>query len=251
MDRPEVLNAYDAEMYASMSDAWKELETDSSLRVGVLTGAGTKAFCAGNDLGKMAAGRSGGDRRRNTVGSLLRADQISKPVIAAINGFCLAGGLGLALQCDLRVADSTATFGTMAAKRGLLAAGGQSQRLARYVPIGKAFELLYFGERIDAEEALKINLVNRVVDAGMALKGAMEWAEVLARGAPLALAAAKRAIYEGGLSMPLEPALELEASLFGDLAKTDDAREGVKAFVEKRQPILPGGETGAGPAATR
>jgi len=239
LDRPEAMNSIDTEMFVQLGAAWDEFEADDGLWVAVVTGAGDRAFCAGRDLVKSAADERE-DWSRERSKARLTPDGIWKPVIAAVNGHCLAAGLALALACDLRVAAEHATFGTMAAKRGIVAGGGQTQRLARYVPFGKAMELLLFGERIDAAEAHRIGLVNTVVPRGEALPTALEWAERLTKNAPLAVRAMKRAAYEGAFEMPLREGLRLEARLYAEVLATEDASEGQRAFAEKREPQFRG-----------
>jgi enoyl-CoA hydratase/carnithine racemase len=238
LNRPEAMNSIDPEMYAQLGAAWDEFEGDDELRVAVVTGAGEKAFCSGRDLVKSAADprNDWSQRQENSArGVRLTPDGIWKPVIAAINGHCLAAGLALALGCDLRVASPNATFGTMAAKRGIVAGGGQTQRLARYVPFGKAMELILFGERIDAEEAFRIDLVNRLAPQAELMDFALGWAATLCENGPLALQAMKRAAYEGGLDSSFKDGMRLEAKLYAEIMKTEDAVEGQRAFAEKRK----------------
>lgn len=239
LNRPEAMNSIDAEMYRQLGEAWEEFEHDDELKVAIVTGAGEKAFCAGRDLVK-SANDTDGDWSRARAQNRLTPDGIWKPVIAAVNGHCLAAGLALALGCDVRVASPNATFGTMAAKRGIVAGGGQTQRLARYIPFGKAMEMILFAERIDAEEAHRLHLVNALAPDGGALDLAMEWARKLLLNGPLAMQAMKRAAYEGGFNMPLPEGLKLEARLYAEILETDDAKEGPRAFAEKRQPDFKG-----------
>jgi enoyl-CoA hydratase/carnithine racemase len=239
LDRPEAMNAIDAGMYAQLGAAWDEFEHDDSLHVAVVTGAGTKAFCAGRDLVKSSADPEN-DWSRHREQSRLTPDGIWKPVIAAINGHCLAAGLALALGCDLRIAATNATFGTMAAKRGIVAGGGQTQRLARYIPFGKAMEMILFADRIDADEAHRIHLVNTVVPEGQALETALEWASRLCENGPLAIRAMKQAMYEGGFEMSFTEGMQLEARLYAQVLQTEDAAEGPRAFAEKRPPKFQG-----------
>jgi E-phenylitaconyl-CoA hydratase len=242
LNRPEAMNSIDPEMYAQLGAAWDDFERDDELQVAILTGAGERAFCAGRDLVKSAADASNDwSQRRYAEGApRLTPDGIWKPVIAAINGHCLAAGLALALSCDLRIATPNATFGTMAARRGIVAGGGQTQRLARYIPFGKAMELILFGDRIDAEEAHRIGLVNRVVPSEQLMPAAVEWARKLCANGPLALRAMKQAAYEGGLGMPFPEGLRLEARLYAEVMKSEDAVEGQRAFAEKREPRFKG-----------
>lgn len=239
LDRPEAMNSIDREMFGQLAAAWDRFEQDDELWVAVVTGAGERAFCAGRDLVKSASD-GGEDWSRERGASRFIPEGIWKPTIAAVNGHCLAAGLALALACDLRIASANATFGTMAARRGIVAGGGQTQRLTRYIPFGKALELLLFGERIDAPEAYRIGLVNAVVPPGEALATALEWAERLARNAPLAVRAMKRAAYEGGLDLPFREGMRLEARLYAEVMSTEDAREGQQAFAEKREPQFRG-----------
>lgn len=239
LNRPEAMNSIDADMYRQIGAAWDTFEHDDELRVAIVTGAGEKAFCAGRDLVKSANDDSG-DWSRARERNRLTPDGIWKPVIAAVNGHCLAAGLALALGCDVRIAARNATFGTMAAKRGIVAGGGQTQRLARYIPFGKAMEMILFAERIDAEEAHRIHLVNRLVEEGQALDAAFEWAEKLLQNGPLAMQAMKQAAYEGGLGMPLDEGLRFEARKYAEILETEDAKEGPRAFAEKRPPRFKG-----------
>src|SRR3970282_2304155 len=232
LNRPEAMNSIDPEMFWQLTEAWNEFERDEGLFVAVVTGAGEKAFCAGRDLVKSAADASNDWSSRRTEGRLT-PEGIGKPTRAAINGHCLAAGLALALSCDLRMASPNATFGTMAAKRGIVAGGGQTQRLARYIPFGKAMEMILFGERIDAEEAQRIGLVNRLAPQADLLHAAMERAAKLCDNGPLALQPMKQAAYEGGWDMTFREGMRLEARLYAEVMKSEDAAEGQRAFAEK------------------
>ncbi len=233
LNRPEAMNSIDPQMFDQITEAWREFEEDDGLFVAIVTGAGEKAFCAGRDLVKSAADSTNDWSQRRHEGRLT-PEGIWKPVIAAVNGHCLAGGLALALGCDLRLASPNATFGTMAAKRGIVAGGGQTQRLPRYIPFGKAMEMILFGDRIEADEAYRLGLVNRVVPQAELLDTAMGWAARLCENGPLALQAMKRAAYEGGLDLPFREGMRLEARLYAEIQKTEDAAEGARAFAEKR-----------------
>jgi enoyl-CoA hydratase/carnithine racemase len=224
-------------MYEQLGAAWDELEGDDEVDVAVVTGAGERAFCAGRDLVKSAADASNdwSQGRGGAPAARLTPEGIWKPVIAAINGHCLAAGLALALGCDLRLASPNATFGTMAAKRGIVAGGGQTQRLARYIPFGMAMEMVLFGERIGADEAYRVGLVNRLVPQAELVDTALEWAARLGENGPLAVRAMKRAMYEGGLDSPFREGMRLEARLYNEIMKTEDAAEGQRAFAEKRR----------------
>ncbi|KAA0237731.1 MAG: enoyl-CoA hydratase/isomerase family protein [Chloroflexi bacterium CFX7] len=239
LNRPEAMNSIDPEMFDQLTAAWDEFEHDDALFVAIVTGAGEKAFCAGRDLVKSAADSSADWSQRRSEGRLT-PEGIWKPVIAAINGHCLAAGLALALGCDLRLATPNATFGTMAARRGIVAGGGQTQRLARYIPFAIAMEMILFGDRIDASEAYRVGLVNRIVPSGDLLPTAHEWARRLCENGPLALQAMKQAAYDGGLDMPLREGMRMEARLYTQVMKTEDAAEGQRAFAEKRPPQFKG-----------
>ena len=160
---------------------------------------------------------------------------IWKPIIAAINGFCLAGGLEMALACDLRVAADHATFGLLEVSRGIIPGAGGTQRLPRMIPMAKAMEIILMAQRIDAQEALRLGLVNRVVPLPEVMPTAMKMAEAILQNGPLAVRAAKEAIIRG-LSMTLEEGLRLESVLQSYLLVTEDAIEGPRAFAEKRKP---------------
>jgi enoyl-CoA hydratase/carnithine racemase len=235
IDRPEAMNALTPEMLFQLEDGLLELRDDDSLRVAVITGSGERAFSAGADLGRMAAGNGRPARKLALFDGL----DLDKPVIAAINGHCLAGGLGLALLCDVRICSENATFGCMGTARGILPGAGQTKRLPEVVGLGNALWLLLSAQRIPAADAWRIGLVNRVVPQGEALAAAMEWAQILASQGPLAVRATKRAAL-GGLSLPVAEALRLEAELGRPLMASEDAAEGLRAFAEKRPPVFRG-----------
>lgn len=237
LNRPEAMNAIDPGMYAELGAAWEEFANDDSLDVAVVTGAGEKAFCAGRDLVKSVADPENDWSRQRTESDpagLLTPNGLWKPMIAAVNGHCLAAGLALALGCDIRLASPNATFGTMAAKRGIVAGSGQTQRLARYIPFGKAMEMLLFGERIGAEEAHRFGLVNALVPQAELLDTALEWAARLCANGPLAIRAMKQAAYEGAFGMHFDDGMRLEHRLYTQVMASEDAAEGARAFAEKR-----------------
>jgi len=232
IDRPEAMNALAPEMMFQLEDAFITLRDDDTLRVGIVTGAGDRAFCAGADLGRMAGLSVRANPRRLQLFSGL---DVMKPIVGAINGHCLAGGLGLALLCDVRVASENATFGCMGTARGILPGAGQTVRLPHVVGMGNALWLLLSAERIPAEEALRIGLVNRVVPRGQALAAAREWADILASRAPMAVRATKESALRGH-ALPTAEALALEGKLGAPLMTSEDAQEGIRAFNEKRTP---------------
>ena len=243
ISRPEASNALDPETSEALVDAWKRFRDDEALRVAVLTGAGEKAFCAGADVKKMEAWyhRVAPERRREVwdrepgLGGITRNLDAGKPVIAAINGHCLGGGLELALACDIRFASENATFAMPEVKIGLIPGQGGTQRLPRTVGPGAALELILSGEPIDARRALEIGLVSRVLAPPQLVTEALRLAETIARRAPRAVRHAREAVLRG-LEMPLDAALRLEQALADPLRDSDDNREGRKAFEEKRGP---------------
>ncbi|MCC6766584.1 MAG: enoyl-CoA hydratase/isomerase family protein [Deltaproteobacteria bacterium] len=247
IDRPEVLNALDAATSDALVEAWRRFQADGDLRVAVLTGAGERAFCAGADL------RGVGDfyRRLTSAERLRRSEQapglggitknlaIDKPILAAVNGHCLAGGLEIALACDLRIAAENATFGLPEVTRGILPGAGGTQRLPRLIGPAHALDLILTGRRIDAREAERIGLVTRVVPPAELRDAALAVASAIAANGPLAVRAAKASVWRG-LDLPLEDGLRLEQLLAEPVRQSDDAQEGVRAFLEKRPPDFKG-----------
>lgn len=242
IDRPQARNALNAETQAALLDAWLNFRDDDALRVAVLTGAGDQAFCAGADLKEIGSfyksmtpfqRRERGEREPG-LGAITRNFDARKPTIAAINGACLAGGLELALACDIRVAAEHARFGLPEVCRGILPGAGGTQRLPRALPLGVALEMVMTGAPIDAQAALRWGLVSHVVPAAEVLGCALRVASLIAANGPLAVQAARDAVYQGA-AMPLEAALRLEQFLAEPLRQSDDAAEGVRAFIEKRR----------------
>ena len=239
INRPDAMNAIDPETHQALIDAWTRFRDDESAWVAIFTGAGEKAFSAGADLKKMIPAAFGEGRRRSHndlgLGGITRGLEIWKPMIAAINGHCLAGGMELALACDLRIAVPHATFGLPEVRWAIMPGAGGTQRLPRAIPLAKAMELILMARTMTADEALRWGLVNAVVPAADLLRSAREWADTICERGPLAVRAAKEATLRG-LTMPLADGLHLEAFLSGTLRGTADAVEGPKAFAEKRKP---------------
>ncbi len=239
LNRPEAMNAIDPETQAELVSAWTRFRDDDAAWVAILTGAGEKAFSAGADLKTFIPASFGTAvvRRHHDLGlgGITRGLEIWKPMIAAINGHCLGGGFELALACDLRIAAEHATFGLPEVRWAIMPGSGGTQRLPRAVPLAKAMEMILMGETIDAKEAYRIGLVNRVVPLVDLMPTALHVAATLCQRGPLAVRAAKEAAIRG-LSMPLADGLRLEAFLSGTLRGTEDAIEGPKAFAEKRAP---------------
>jgi enoyl-CoA hydratase/carnithine racemase len=236
LNRPEQRNAVDAALARGIAAALDELDGAPELRVGVLTGAG-KGFCAGMDLKAFVAGERPHVGDRGFAGITQRASE--KPLIAAIEGFAVAGGLEVALACDLIVAARGARLGIPEVKRGLVAAAGALLRLPRRIPYHLAMELALTGEPIDAERAAAVGLVNRLVEPGEALAEALALAAALAANGPLALAASKRILVESA-GWPLEEQWARQGEIAGPVLLSEDAREGAIAFAEKRAPVWRG-----------
>jgi enoyl-CoA hydratase len=242
LNRPKALNALNATVLAELVKAFDELEADKGVRAVVITGSGDKAFAAGADIGEL---NQLGDRAAATAKAkaghkiTAKIEHSRLPVIMAINGFALGGGLELAMAGDIRIAASTAKLGQPEVNLGIIAGFGGSQRLPRLVGPGMASYLLLSGEMITADEAKQANLVDKVVPAEQLLPEAKRLANAIAAKAPLAIAATKRAIHKG-MQMDLHDALELEADEFGAVAITGDAKEGTAAFLEKRPPNFTG-----------
>ncbi len=246
IDRPEARNAIDPETHQALIEAWIRFRDDADAWVAILTGAGERAFSAGADLKKMIPQTVGAhglaaDRPRGHndygLGGITRGLEIWKPLVAAVNGHALAGGLELVLACDLRVAAEHATFGLTEVRWAIMPGAGGTQRLPRAVPLAKAMELILLAEPIPAAEAHRIGLVNAVVPPAELMPTARRWAETLCERGPLAVRAAKEAVIRG-LSLPLADGLRFEAFLSGTLRGTEDAVEGPKAFAEKRKPVF-------------
>ncbi len=242
INRPEAMNAIDPETHEALVAAWTRFRDDDGAWVAILTGAGDRAFSAGADLKKMIPAAFSGGRGYDPVahnayglGGITRGLEIWKPMIAAINGFCLAGGLEQALACDFRIAAEHARFGLTEVRWAIMPGAGGTQRLPRVVGLTRAMEMILTAEPIDAQEALRIGLVNRVVPLPRLMEEARALAETLCERGPLALRAAKEAVLRG-LSLPLADGLRLEAFLAGTLRGTEDAAEGPRAFAEKRKP---------------
>lgn len=240
INRPEKLNALNRSVRREIMEAVDAFAVDDEVRVAILHGAGDKAFVAGADVSEFAA-RSPGEQRelydhRRVYDAVA---QFPKPILCAIHGHCLGGGSELALACDLRVADRTARFAQAEIRLGLIPGAGGTQRLARLVGPGQAMRIALSGDPVEAEEAFRIGLVEFLVEEGRHLDKAIEVGERIARWSPLALRLAKRSI-RAAAETPLSAGLELERELFLAAFASEDGREGVTAFVEKRRPTFQG-----------
>jgi enoyl-CoA hydratase len=251
LNRPEKHNALTPEMMVRLADLWASLGDDAEIRAVVITGAGTRTFSAGADLGRLmpllTRAREPQDEWDERVladrsvidGSLLRNASFFKPVIAAVNGQAIAGGTELLLATDIRIAAEHATFGLAEVRRGLIPAGGSLTRIARQLSWADAMELVLVGEPITAEHALRIGLINRVVESGQELVTALDFARRIARGGPFALSKAKEVIVRSN-GLPLEEAFKIESGAAKEVGRSEDAREGPRAFMEKREPVFVG-----------
>ena len=242
INRPEAMNAMDRDTSRELAEAFQDFDQDEHLRVAILTGAGDKAFSAGADLKKMYGRAEDGNvreiwdaERQWRLGQRL---QVWKPIIAAINGYCLAGGLELAMGCDIRLASETASFGCPEVRWGILHGYG-ALRLPKTMPLSAAMELLLTGERITAEEAYRLGIISRVVSPAELMPTARRLAEKICANGPLAVRVTKELAWRG-LEMSLEEGLHLYAALGALVRASEDAREGPRAFAEKRQPQFKG-----------
>jgi enoyl-CoA hydratase len=241
IDRPDKLNALNATVISELGDAVTRLETDPGVRGAILTGSGQKAFVAGADISELAGQGPLEGKERSILGQQVfrRLERCGKPVIAAVNGFALGGGCELAMACHIRIAAEHAKFGQPEVKLGIGPGYGATARLPRLVGKGRALELLLTGEMIDAAEAYRLGLVNRVVPADKLLSEAETMLQIILGNGPLAIRACLEAV-DAGLETSLDQALLLEANHFGLLTATEDMREGTKAFLEKRKPVFRG-----------
>ena len=240
LNRPDKRNALNGALRCTLLGALDAAARDTAVRVIVLTGAGDKAFVAGADIGEFE-GRSAVDQYRvMKQPSIFDAiERSSKPVIAAINGFCLGGGMELALACDIRIASTSARFGQPEVNLGIIPGGGGTQRLPRVVGLGAATRMILTGDLVDAAEALRLGLVEEVVAPDALMPRAIAIAETIASKSPVAVSAAREAT-RAALSLSLEEGLKLERALFQVCFASEDKVEGVRAFLDKRPPTFPG-----------
>jgi enoyl-CoA hydratase len=241
-NRPSVLNALRNRLLSEFSQALVDLDQHNGVRAVVVTGAGEKAFAAGADIAELnaiATARTGVEQARRGQALTRQIERLRKPVIMAVNGFALGGGCEIAMAGDILIASDNAKFGQPEVNLGLLPGYGGSQRITRLVGKGMAMYLCLTGETIDAREALRIGLAQKVVPLPELMAEAKRIATLIASKAPLAVAACKRAI-NGGAHLSIDDGLALEALEFGTLVDTEDIREGTSAFLEKRRPAWKG-----------
>jgi enoyl-CoA hydratase len=241
VNRPDKLNALNDHTVEELDAAFAALASDDAVRGVILTGAGEKAFVAGADIGELSAQSpvQGQDRSRRGQAVLDRIERLGKPVVAAVNGFALGGGCELALACHVRVAAEGARLGTPEVKLGIMCGYAGTQRLPRLVGKGRALEMLLTGEMVDAQEAWRIGLVNRVVPKEKLLAESEALLRRMLANGPLSLRFTLDAV-QAGLEMPLPEAQAHEATLFGLICTTEDMKEGTRAFLEKRPPKFQG-----------
>jgi enoyl-CoA hydratase/carnithine racemase len=239
LNRPEALNAIDPDTASELSRAFDDFNKDEGLLVGIITGADSKAFSIGADVQTMLPNINKFAGQESGPLNLVNGLSSRKPMIAAINGAALGGGLEIALACDLRIAAENAIFAMPEVTLGLIPGWGGTQRLPRVIPLVKAAEMLLTGKPISAQEAYRIGLVNRVVPLAELMPSARQMAELLCKRAPLAVRAAKQAMIQG-IDVSLEDGLKLERELNDFLVNTQDFDEGRKANIEKRQPVFKG-----------
>jgi enoyl-CoA hydratase len=243
INRPEKRNALDAEHMAALGDAWKRVRDDADVWCAVITGAGDRAFCAGGDLATHIPAFT--DKRppaRSTsveLAHMLRAFPLYKPVVAAVNGVCVGGGMEMMLGTDLRVAAEGAEFGLAEVRWSLFPGGGSTVRLPRQIAFCHAMEILLLGERVGAHDALRLGLVNKVVPLVELMDAAMGYARILVRNGPVATQAIKESVLRTQ-GVPTDQAYYIERHLSRYVFDSEDAREGPRAFAEKREPRYQG-----------
>jgi E-phenylitaconyl-CoA hydratase len=240
--RPDAMNALDPEALDLLNEAFQDVNVDNNVRAVILTGAGTAAFCTGSDLKKTMPPKE--SFAELTFGRVQRyypfaGVDIDKPVVCAVNGYALAGGMELALACDIRIASSNAQFGQSEVRVGSIPAAGGTQRLPRIIGLSDAMLMMLTGDRIDAQEALRIGLVSKVVPPSELMDTANAIARRIVENAPLAVRAVKKLVRDG-IEMPLSAAIQAEQYVLGVIRDTHDRIEGRKAFQEKRKAAFNG-----------
>ena len=239
INREGALNAIAGQTSREMQQAWEDFRDDDDLRVAILTGMGEKSFSTGMDLVATARGENQFAGKPAPFGGFTKRMPIYKPIIAAINGFCLAGGMELALTCDIRICTPEARFGLPEVRWAIMPGAGGTQRMPRAIPLAWANYLILTADQMDSETAFRIGLVSHVVPREELMDRAMAIANMICERGPLAVRAAKETIIRG-MDMPLEHGLAYEDLVLGRLMATDDAKEGPKAFAEKRKPEYKG-----------
>jgi enoyl-CoA hydratase len=236
LNRPKSLNALNTALLTELRDSLEDAEADAEMHAIVITGAGDKAFCAGADIEELLekSAKETSEWSQWVQGILTQMERKKKPVIAKINGFCLGGGLELAMACDFRITSANSIFGQPEINLAIIPGGGGTQRLTRLIGKTKAMEMLMTGEHIDAGDAFRLSLVNRIVPVDKLDAAVDEFIKKLLSKSSVTLGIIKDAVNRG-IEMDLEHALQYEAECFGDALATEDARKGLKAFLEKRK----------------
>jgi len=237
INRPEALNAFTAEMLRGMDAAFADFAKDDSLWVAILTAAGDRAFSSGMDLKEAIPMLQGGDEMGYEDHTKRPFSDVFKPIIAAVNGFCIAGGMEFMQGTDIRIAAETATFGLGEVRWGIIPTGGSHVRLPRQIPWAVAMEMLLTGKPLTAQRAYDIGLVNQVVPADKLMETALQWAETICKNGPLAVRTAKEIAVR---ALALESGFVLEKALGARVMQSEDAKEGPRAFAEKRKPNYTG-----------
>lgn len=245
LNRPDKLNSFNDELTFKLQDALKEAEKDSGTRAIIITGSG-RGFCAGQDLQSRSISQNGGTRpslgdsiKRRYNPIIVKIRRMEKPIIAAVNGVAAGAGASLALACDFRIMADNSSFIQSFTKVGLIPDSGSTFLLPRLIGLTKAQELMFSADKLEAKDALALNLVNKVVPQTGVVKEALEWAERLSKGPTKAFGLTKRALNRA-IFADLEELLDYEASLQEIAGRSDDFKEGVNAFIEKRQPVYSG-----------
>ncbi len=237
INRPEAMNAFTADMLRGMDAAFADFNQDPNLWVAILTASGNKAFSSGMDLKEAIPMLQSGDELGYEDHTKRPFSDVFKPIIAAVNGFCIAGGMEFMQGTDIRIAAETATFGLGEVRWGIIPTGGTHIRLPRQIPWAVAMEMLLTGKTITAQRAYDIGLVNEVVPADQLMASAMKWAETICKNGPLAVRTAKEIAVR---ALQLEPGFVLEKALGARVLGSEDAKEGPRAFAEKRKPQFKG-----------
>lgn len=240
INRPEARGALNVQAFTELHNALIDFRDDDELLVGIITGTGNEVFCSGVDVKNFLPFlKRTANKPWQVPTTIIRGLDIWKPLIAALNGLALGGGLEVALACDIRIASENAVFGMPEVTLGVFPGGGSTQRLPRIIPLPLASEMLFTGKRIDAQEAYRIGLINKVVPLDKLMPTAKEMAEAICRAAPLAVRAVKEALIRG-IGMRLEDGLQLENYFTQYITSTKDFVEGTTAFIEKRKPVYKG-----------
>ena len=239
INRPQALNSMNKAVWEGIIKAWEDVRDDINIWVAIVSAAGEKAFCAGQDLKEMGEWMSIPEAERPPFPipevNPMKGLWVPKPFIAAINGICTGGGLEFAMACDLRIASDIARMGLAEVKQGLMAGNSGTQKLIRLVPFGIALEMLMTGDFIDAQTALRSGLVNKVVPQAELMQAAEELANRICAAAPVSVQGCKEAAYRG-IEVPLAEGLKIEAEVMAKIGASEDAKEGPRAFGEKRKP---------------